>query len=520
MKLEKTQSFCLRTSAMLGALIYVVLFYYSIKSTIEMFAEEEWLTSINDSVLLHIVFMIGVFILIYGIKKIGELLSDKFVQITAVVISVIIAIFGLVWFGVTESYSVADQLMILETAQSVAENMYDNFITDDVRNYFSMYPHQLGLVHIYSTLFKVFNSTNTDVLQCSQAILTGITFFIGFKITDELFQKKIVNLYYLLIMSTCFPLFFYSVYIYGESIGVTAIFIFTCGMIKVLKNKEERIWKRILWYVTAIFSFAIAYNVRTGLAVVWVAFAILAILQLLKKRKHWIPVLILLLSIISALGMQSIIKNYYADKTGLEFDKSMSPWCWVSMGMQHGDGEPGEYTGHNVYIYKLSEGEKEKQKELAQEFMKQQAERFIDNPEYLIRFYKKKTLNQWNEPSYGSQTMTRYYVEPSDLVSNIYFGEIHDILYEFMNQIQSMYYLMILVALLYLLIRKHELYQYAVGIILIGGFLFSLIWEAKSRYVFPYLIISIPYVAYGLYIAQQKLGILSVNIIARLKGPK
>lgn len=517
MKLEKTQSFCLRATAMLGALIYAVLFFYSFRYTMKMVSEVEWLTNTKDSVLWHIAFLIGVLILIYCIKKIDKLLNDKLVKIAAVVISVIITFFGFVWFRLTESYSIADQFMILETAQSVAKNMFDTFSTGDAGNYFSMYPHQLGLVHIYSFLFKFFNNTHSDVLQYSQAIFTGLTFFIGFKITDELFQKKIVNIYYLLIMSSCFPLFFYSIYIYGESIGVTAIFFNIYAMIKLLKNKEERTWKKMLWYVTAIFSFTIAYNVRSGLVVVWVAFAILAILQLLKNWKHWMPFLIVMLTLISALCMQSIVKNYYVDKTGLEFNKGMSPWCWLSMGMQDSGREPGEYTGLNVYIYNLSEGDKEQQKELSQTFMKQQAETFIENPEYLIQFYKRKAFNQWNEPSYGCYTMTRFYIDPPAIVSSLYFGKIHNILYEFMNQIQSMNYLMILVAMLYLLLRKHELYQYTIGIILIGGFLFSLIWEAKSRYVFPYIVISIPYVAYGLFIAQQQLGILTVNMINIVK---
>ena len=39
----------------------------------------------------------------------------------------------------------------------------------------------------------------------------------------------------------------------------------------------------------------------------------------------------------------------------------------------------------------------------------------------------------------------------------------------------------------------------------IGGTLFHMIWEAKSRYVFPYFVFLIPIAAYGLIIFRNKI---------------
>ena len=39
----------------------------------------------------------------------------------------------------------------------------------------------------------------------------------------------------------------------------------------------------------------------------------------------------------------------------------------------------------------------------------------------------------------------------------------------------------------------------------IGGTLFHMIWEAKSRYVFPYFVFLIPLTAYGLIIVRNKI---------------
>ena len=41
------------------------------------------------------------------------------------------------------------------------------------------------------------------------------------------------------------------------------------------------------------------------------------------------------------------------------------------------------------------------------------------------------------------------------------------------------------------------------AITILGGFLFSIIWEAKSRYVLPYYVLMIVYAAYGIYCIHQ-----------------
>ena len=55
-----------------------------------------------------------------------------------------------------------------------------------------------------------------------------------------------------------------------------------------------------------------------------------------------------------------------------------------------------------------------------------------------------------------------------------------------------------------LLARKEDdsIWTNLIFVILIGGFLFSILWENKSRYVMPYVVMLIPYSLYGLYHLQ------------------
>ena len=56
-------------------------------------------------------------------------------------------------------------------------------------------------------------------------------------------------------------------------------------------------------------------------------------------------------------------------------------------------------------------------------------------------------------------------------------------------------------SILCLLIARHKdwmrIDKYVLLIAVFGGFLFSLIWEAKTRYIFPYLLMMLPYMAVG-----------------------
>ena len=52
------------------------------------------------------------------------------------------------------------------------------------------------------------------------------------------------------------------------------------------------------------------------------------------------------------------------------------------------------------------------------------------------------------------------------------------------------------------LLKKTDILQCMLLVGVIGGFLFSILWEAKSRYVLPYIVLLIPYMGLGISAAQ------------------
>lgn len=94
--------------------------------------------------------------------------------------------------------------------------------------------------------------------------------------------------------------------------------------------------------------------------------------------------------------------------------------------------------------------------------------------------------------------------ELSPVLESLYYGELGRTIWKLTNYYQSILYLAGLMALVMLGIlwwKKKEvpISLWLPWIAVFGGFLFSILWEAKSRYVFPYCVFMILYAPEGLY---------------------
>ena len=84
----------------------------------------------------------------------------------------------------------------------------------------------------------------------------------------------------------------------------------------------------------------------------------------------------------------------------------------------------------------------------------------------------------------------------------MYQGGLNVLLEGWMNLYQSLVWLW---AAIYVAARrkKLEMTQLAPGLVILGGFLFQLLWEGKSQYTLVYFLMAIPYASGGLAITGQ-----------------
>lgn len=113
-------------------------------------------------------------------------------------------------------------------------------------------------------------------------------------------------------------------------------------------------------------------------------------------------------------------------------------------------------------------------------------------------FITKKIVSQWNEPTYEALWVNRHHKgEFSKIVQSIYDGKLYTVLYEYMNIYQSLIYCMALACLL-IYRNSWSMEQLFFFIVVLGGFYFHILWEAKSQYIYPYFLLLLPYAAVGM----------------------
>lgn len=506
---------CLKGIAAIGAIIFLFLSYYSWRYTARMLTDNEDLVELQDGVwqsVLMFAFLIAIVILLQKVKRI----RSKGLNIIAILISVSVSIFLCIVIKEANAYAVSnDQIHVYLAACEMVEN---RFFELEKGAYFGVYPFQLGLSWLYSLLFLVANNTNAETIQIAQAILVGGVIYLGFCVTKELFGTVVSQVIYLILAVMGIPLYLYSLFIYGEVIStfgcVASIYMFLVANRLASENR----WKQSLLCCGILcVCFAVAYIARASVLIIWIAMMIVQIINTLRS-KRWIPLVMAILVFLAAIGGQSAVISNIEEQSGCKLDNAMPKVLWVAMGLQGdiAEGEkPGVYNAYNWSVFADNDYNVEKASEIGWQYIEERVSYWMENPGEMFRFFKTKLLSQWNEPSCGVFTMTRFMEEPSRWISKLYYGDFYEVLYSDLNCLQAVAYLATCLVFIFFFRSEDDEMKYLPGLVLIGGFLFSALWESKSRYIFPYSIILLPYAAGGVtvfgckvkrFLSKEKLG--------------
>lgn len=183
---------------------------------------------------------------------------------------------------------------------------------------------------------------------------------------------------------------------------------------------------------------------------------------------------------------------------------------WVAMATQ--EGEDGKEAGwYNGLAWDLFVDEAGRDQEVATEMAKaviaESMERFKGDPAYMLDFYKRKIVSQWSEPTYACQVETNHrWSERSAFMDRLYKGDLWKPFVRVMDVYQSLIYWGALLFLLWMIRKKIPVEKLGLIIVAIGGFIFYIFWEAKSRYVFPYFMMMLPCACCGWDLFVQKLS--------------
>ncbi len=375
-------------------------------------------------------------------------------------------------------------------------------------NYFRRFPFQLGYVLYSEIFFRIANLVlkgkpeGYAVLALQEVNLFWLLFQIHalVEITGLLFQDQRIRKLLLLLQIFCLPPVLTVTFLYGNvpafSSGMAAVWMFLRFM------KKGRLRDAVL---CACFL-TLAVTLKLNLLIFCVAIGGVWLVRLLKDRSLK-SFLCLLLTAACVLSISSLPKRIYEKRIGIEFGDGIPMIAWMAMGFSEGHAAPGWYReDHTVSAFEQTGHDSAATAALAKETLTERSLWFRQHPRDALHFFGEKLRSQWNEPSYGSVWLNQ--VQPSYSEKGAFYrffcenGAKRTL--AFMNQYQQVVFLGTLIAV-FRIWRKKDILRCLLPLLLLGGLLYHLLFEAKSQYALAYFETMLPLAAYGFFTLFRKI---------------
>lgn len=393
-----------------------------------------------------------------------------------------------VWVSVSHSFPMADQQQLIIVARDFMKRDYQQMDT-----YMDLYPQQYGMVFFLELLLRIWDDER--FLQYLNVLWILLIVWFSCGIAQELFHSLRVKLYCLFANVLFLPLFFYVNFVYGDIPSIALGLVLIWCVLKWTRGGGR-------WYYAggALACAVLAALVRMNTMVLLLAVAIALVLYAWANRRAGLVLFAVLLLALPVAG-QMAVKSVYEIRSGKEIGDGVPAVLWIAMGMQESWDGAGVYNGFNnsTYVMEADRDSKTAAK-IGFDFIRGRVKEFLENPSMARLFYRDKIQGEWNEPTFGCFIMTKQLGEDSAaIVRESYYGELYKKIKNYMDDDLFFLYVAFFVwALSTLFHRQDDMCFYMAAIAFIGGFLFSVLWEAKSRYVLPYMIFALPYCACGM----------------------
>lgn len=475
----------------LGIIALAIVVILNVIYTADMNSGEQVTIKFNSfPYILGLLLMVGI---IYGIAKFADKkLKKKKVRLIIVAVAVIIyLVFSILWIIFVRPGIVADSIHVLNLAQTYYRDDPNQFLPNltyagiPLIQYMQAYPHQVTLAFVYNVMFSILHCDLIILPRIFNIFFNLLIIFGLYKITKQLAkQYKTNNTLMFILIFTFITIPMLTTFMYGD-IPALALSLFSVYF--MMKYTET---KKIRYGIFASLITMVAYMMRMNTLIFVIATVIYLVLNIFKdfKQKAVKEKLINLAVIAIFLALtfipSSLVKIYYLNKYDLKDGKTYPSISYFLMAMEEGPRANGWYsesiaepalnslkTGENI-----SDEYKEK--------IKQRLEYFAKNPGYTIDFYQKKLTTTWAESTYSALFNNGITEE-----SNLNWTKAPLTFYQ-----KALIILTFTCAIIVLVQNRKNLSLELIFLVTIflGGFCFHILWEAKSRYIIPYIVVLIP----------------------------
>lgn len=351
----------------------------------------------------------------------------------------------------------ADQLMICEIAEQWSNGVFSSL---DTGAYLDVYPNQAGIVlflYFFGILFGYKNYLAFQLLNVL-ALLQTVRMLIS--VSDLSGESSARGAGIAISCLLFLPCTLYSTFVYGTLIGLALAVTAFRDMLYYISGK-----KGLPYAFGAVICIFLAVTVKQNYLIFGIAM-ILYVLYILVRDRFRIRLLPFLLALILALTVNSAVVGCMVHRvTGRRLGEGMSSLSWVSMGIKEGsplyDGwwDVGFST---TVLYAECNYDREAQKEVSIERIKERIREFRDHPGYGIRFFAGKQASQWNNPDFQGWWINAVMpqAKPPVLLDRLLaVHRYNTAVFRFLNAYQ---FVALCGVLIYLCLRERARYRYSV----------------------------------------------------------
>ena len=479
----------------LGILFLLLIVVLNILFSTRMDTWELVTISFNNPlyVLSFILLGIAIFALAYFIDKhlYNDINPEKKKKLRKILFGVTITIYILLsflWVIFVLPYNIGDNGAICDIATAFYRNdesMLDsiNFYAGlPIRTYMQMYHQQIPLAFLFSIFLKMFNIARPELIRGFNVMFNILSVISLYLITCHISKKYKSNKpLFLFLILTFVTLPMVATFIYGDWPALALCLLSVYFMMKYVETKTKK-WS-IFGAICSSFAFMFRMNSLIFVIATVIYLALDFIHEFTKngRKENVIKGLIILLYIIITILPSSMIKTLYLKKYHLDPNIEYPNISYILMAMEEGPRANGWYKEERgEYALQNSDAAKDEYKEE----IKERLQYFVKNPGYTFKFYIDKITSMWTENTYSAVRVNA--IGPYEFLE----GMTESLLFY-----QKMLLVLTSVCTLVVLIQNRKNISLDIIFLLtifIGGFLFHILWEAKSRYIIPYIVVLIP----------------------------
>lgn len=412
------------------------------------------------------------------------------------VMCVCLLIEGILWIKYNPFQPVADQEKVWTAATYLATGQP---LDTERLLYFDTYPSQKSMSILMSFVAGVWGSdvNSFRYFNLFMILITSISIILCVKVF--VYRTEIIN-----VLSTILIIFFpwilYCGFVYGQITAMAFSVVSLLGVFMYYRTDKKR------WLIIPTFFMPLAILAYHAMMIFYFALAVVLICTNLfstSNRNKWIICIAVILSIyVLEFAGAFLSETYFDRRLGRINDggDGVPAVAYLVSGIEQEQSEdfPGGESSEKE-IYEECGRDSSMTANIAIETIKRDLEQYLKG-ERNIGFFAKKTEFQWLDPWFGGLTMTVY--SPESGISE-WDGFVNSDILKVLEKL--IYVLMVFVYIGAVLCQVDRIRNGSTSVLthfpniyFIGGFVFQMFWEQKSRYCLPYYMALFPLAAIGI----------------------